>query len=118
MIEIQGNKRVELIYALFKGVEVNIQETTEVRKSELKIKYINIDYNTTYKTMFPVIWTPTKYKEIFEYNRPHLFLVVEQSTQVNSVSLIKNVKACLQPTTIRLTSEMLEQLYAVFKQIT
>ncbi|CAD8061213.1 unnamed protein product [Paramecium primaurelia] len=111
-------KRVELIYVYFKGLEFNLLQTTQSRKSEFKVKYINIDNNTSSKTMFPVIFTPTKYKEIFEFNRSHLSLILEQSTQVKSISLIKNIRACLQPTTIRLTSEMLEQLYSVYKQIT
>ncbi|CAK86161.1 unnamed protein product (macronuclear) [Paramecium tetraurelia] len=111
-------KRVELIFIYFEGLEFNLLQTTQSKRSEFRVKYINIDNNTSSKTMFPVIFTPTAQKEIFEFNKPHLSLVLEQSTQVKSISLIKNFTACLQPTTIRLTSEMLEILYSVYKQIT
>ncbi|CAD8067129.1 unnamed protein product [Paramecium primaurelia] len=111
------SKRVELIYIYFQGLEFNLLQTTQSKRSEFKVKYINIDNNTSSKTMFPVIFTPTKQKEIFEFNKPHLSLILEQSTQVKSISLIKNITACLQPTTIRLTSEMLEILYSVYKSI-
>jgi vacuolar protein sorting-associated protein 13A/C len=67
--------------------------------------------------MFPVIMTPTKYKEIFEFDRPQLSLVIAQSTQAKTLTLIKSIRAWLQPTTIRLTSEVLENIYALFKNI-
>ena len=64
-----------------------------MRTSQIEIKYINIDNNSSFTTMFPVIMTPTKFKEIFDYNRPHFSLIIEQSTQVNTVSVIKSIKA-------------------------
>lgn len=35
-----------------------------------------MDNNSSTRTMFPVVLTPTKYKEIFEFDRPHLSLVI------------------------------------------
>ncbi len=57
----EGRKRVELIYITLKNVEYMMHETSNLRTSQLKIKYLNIDNNSNYETMFPVILTPTKY---------------------------------------------------------
>lgn len=111
------SRRCELMYITLKNVEFMMLETTTLRTSQLKIKYINIDNNSNQSTMFPVIFTPTRYQEIFEFDRPQLSLVIAQSTQVESLTLIKSIRACLQPTTIRLTSEMLEHIYEFTKSL-
>ena len=80
LIDSERNKRYELLYATFKGLGIKINENTQMRTSQIEIKYINIDNNSSFTTMFPVIMTPTKFKEIFDYNRPHFSLIIEQST--------------------------------------
>ena len=62
-------RRVELLYLTLKNVDFILLETKALRTSQLKIKYINIDNNSSNSTMFPVIMTPTKYKVIFVFNQ-------------------------------------------------
>ena len=51
--------RKEVIYLLLRGVEFRMVDSNLNRSAQLRIKFMNIDNNSTLDTSFPVLLTPT-----------------------------------------------------------
>ena len=59
-----------------KGIEFSMVDSNQNRDLQARIKYLNIDNNTTYDTHFPVILTPTKAKELLAPDTKNYFMDV------------------------------------------
>lgn len=72
-------ERRELIFLLAQGVQFKMLDASDKTMAQLRVKYLNIDNNTTYNTSFPVLLTPSKPHELdFNTNNYFLDFVVSQ----------------------------------------
>ncbi|EAR98083.2 amine-terminal region of chorein, A TM vesicle-mediated sorter (macronuclear) [Tetrahymena thermophila SB210] len=107
-----GNEMKELIYLNFSQVELIIVETTKLRTSQLKIQNIQFDNNLTYNTQYPVLLTSTKQQQKF----PHISLVMDQDITVQQINKFQSIRLAIQPTTLKLTDELLNSLLNFFEE--
>ncbi len=54
---------IESNYIYFKNIELGMTEKVKHRTFQLRIKFFNVDNNTSYNTITPVIITPNKYSD-------------------------------------------------------
>lgn len=84
---------------------------------QLKIKCISIENNSNHNTGYPVMLTPWKEHENQKSPRPFLVFLVEQGLKHKSITEIKSMRMCLQPTSIRIDDEFIERLYNFVRSI-
>ena len=70
----EKSQRVEVIHILLKGLEFALDDTNISKSSQFRVKYLNIDNNTSYRTSFPVFLTPSKPKELLIDNQKNYYL--------------------------------------------
>lgn len=56
-----GKNRREVIYISLKKFEIILMQESQLRKVQVKIKYISIDNNSNHNTIYPVLFTPLKH---------------------------------------------------------
>jgi len=57
-------ERREVLYILLRGIDFRMINSSSMKYSQLRVKFLNIDNNTSYDTSFPVLLTPTKPKDL------------------------------------------------------
>jgi hypothetical protein len=112
-----GRQRCELIYLSLKQFGLIVLEKKDLRIIQLKIKSISIENNCNHNTSIPVMLTPWKEQENHRSPRPFLVFLVEQGLKHKSITEIKSMRMCLQPTSIRIDDEFIEKLYGFIKMI-
>jgi vacuolar protein sorting-associated protein 13A/C len=112
-----GRQRCELLFLSLKQFGLIILEKKDLRTFQLKIKSISIENNSNHNTSNAVLLTPWKEQENHRSPRPFLVFLVEQGLKHKSITEIKSMRICLQPTSIRVDDEFLERLYGFVKMI-
>jgi len=84
-------KRTEILYIYFKGIKFKMLDSNQNRIFQARIKYMNIDNNTSNESAFPVILTPSKPKALLstETNAYFLDVLVHQKPFVKDVILFR-----------------------------
>lgn len=112
-----GKQRCELIFLSIKQFGLIVLEKKDMRTIQLKIKCISIENNSNHNTSNPVTLTPWKEQENIRSPRPFLVFLVEQGLKHKSITEIRSMRMCLQPTSIRIDDEFIERLYNFVKMI-
>jgi hypothetical protein len=64
-------------------------EENQVRKIQVRVKYISIDNNSNHNTIYPVFFTPLKHEKTMNKSRPFFVLLLEQNLKKKSFTEIK-----------------------------
>jgi hypothetical protein len=112
-----NKRRCELLYLSLKQFGLMVLEKKDLRTVQLKIKCISIENNSNHNTSNPVLLTPWKEQENQRSPRPFLVFLLEQGLRHKSITEIKSMRLCLQPTSIKIDDEFLERLFAFIKMI-
>ena len=80
--------RCEIIHSDIRGLEFALIESVCTKSSQLRVKYVNVDNNSSYSTPFPVLCTPTKPQNLFDASREY-FLDICIMQKPNSISVTK-----------------------------
>ena len=76
----------EVFYICIKDLEFIIIETKKCRTVQLRILYLNIDNNSQDHLLYPVILTPTNYRDIIVKRRKFFFnFIIEQNLKAETV---------------------------------
>jgi hypothetical protein len=51
-------------------------EENQIRKIQVRVKYISIDNNSNHNTIYPVFFTPLKHEKTMNKSRPFFVLLL------------------------------------------
>jgi hypothetical protein len=85
-------KRMEIMYITLQGPEMMILERAGTRIFHIRVKYINIDNNSSLLNPFPVALTPKKYKELMNSGKFIFDVCLEENSMAKEVTLIFQAK--------------------------
>jgi len=57
-VDNKERERREILYFFLRGIDFNLLDDMQTRTYDFKLKYLNVDNNAFYSTLFPVVWTP------------------------------------------------------------
>ena len=64
---------VEMNYIQIKGLEFLLMEENTFKTFQIRVKYMNIDNNSDYGTLIPVVFTPTLKRSLLETREKYFF---------------------------------------------
>ena len=75
-------ERREALYVRLKGLFFRMVDSSQMKSSQVRLKFLNIDNNTSYDTSFPVLWTPTKPDDLKDESKNYFLdaLIVQKIT--------------------------------------
>ena len=101
-------ERREVLYLFLAGVQFKMLSSTENTIHQLRVKYLNLDNNTHFKTTFPVLLTPTKPKDLLLGDNSYMVdLLVSQKTNVEA-PYFETIQFLLAETTLRADGMVLD----------
>ena len=83
-------KRMEIIYITLQNPEMMILERAGTRIFHIRVKYINVDNNSSLLNPFPVALTPKKYKELMSSGKYVFDICLEENSMAKEV--LKEIK--------------------------
>jgi hypothetical protein len=81
-----SGRRSELIFMSIRKLDLIMTEKQQKRNFELRIKYMNIDNNLNHNTVYPVLFTPLKYKKTMNKSRPFFICLIEQNLKTKQIN--------------------------------
>lgn len=112
-----GKNRREVLYVSLKKLEVILMEESQLRKIQVKIKYISIDNNTNHNTIYPVLFTPLKHEKTWTKSRPFFVMLIETNLNKEGMTEIKEFRMCLESISLKVHDEVLIKLYDMYKEV-
>ncbi|KAL4496109.1 hypothetical protein ABPG72_015531 [Tetrahymena utriculariae] len=113
-----NEKPTEFLYLTIKGLEFISIGKEESKTYQIRIKLLNIDQNSSYDIVNPVIFTPQKYG-LYKENSSNFFLniMIEQNLIAKNITLYNNVAIELDPFTVRIEEQFISTLLDFLKGV-
>ena len=106
-------ERKEVLYLLFKGLEFRMLDSTHMKSSQFRLKYLNFDNNTSYDTSFPVLCTPTKPDDLLKGEKNY-FLDILIAQKVNpEVTFYETIQFLLNDSTLKIDGMFINAMMEV-----
>jgi len=101
-------ERREVLYLFLAGFQFRMLSSNENTVHQLRVKYLNLDNNTHYKTTFPVLLTPTKPKDLLLNDNNYMIdFLVSQKTNVD-IPYFDTVKLLISEATLKADGMVLD----------
>ena len=109
-------ERREVLYILLRGIDFRMINSATMKYSQLRLKFLNIDNNTSYDTSFPVLMTPTKPKDLESGTKNYFLdtLIVQRVTP--EVTFYETVQLLLDASTIQVDGVFIDAIIEVVQR--
>jgi len=110
--------RREVLYLFLAGFQFKMLSSNENTVHQLRVKYLNLDNNTHFKTTFPVLLTPTKPKDLLlNENNYMIDFLISQKTNVD-VPYFDTVKLLISEATLKADGMVLDAVMETVNNLT
>lgn len=94
------------------GVELRFVDSNLNRQAQFRIKFLNIDNNTTFDTTFPVLLTPTKPRDLLDPNKKNYFLdvLVNQKPFSKEITFYDDIAFLLNSASFRIDGMFIDTI--------
>jgi len=105
--------RREVLYILLRGIEFRMVDSTQLKSSQVRIKYLNIDNNTSYDTSFPVLLTPTKPKDLAAGTKNYFLDALVAQKVTPEVTFYETIQFLLDASTLKVDGMFIDSMMEV-----